>query len=138
MEDEIEKASHCTVEYASQFENSVIILEYLDSITDEDIGKYSNRCLGKWLFSRLQSRIEEKAAEHGIAVEYMYVYVHPHHTSKMYHACQHWVSTRSRHVQLYERFVSGAGVPSGFERSSEQSQPAQSVGREPALEIDRR
>ncbi|WP_231858888.1 hypothetical protein [Haloquadratum walsbyi] len=35
----------------------------------------------------MQSQIEEKAAEHGITVEYMYVYVHPHHTSEMCHAC---------------------------------------------------
>jgi len=86
IEDEIEKASHRVVEYASQFENPVIILEYLDSITDEDTGKYSDRRLGKWLFSRLQSRIEEKAAEHGIAVEYVYVYVYSHHTLRMCHA----------------------------------------------------
>ena len=85
IEDEVEKASHRAVEYASQSENPVIVLEYLDGITDEDIGKYWNRRLGKWLFSRLQSRIEDKAAEHGIPVEY----VHPHHTSKTCHACQH-------------------------------------------------
>ena len=47
IEDEIEKASHRAVGYASQFENSVIILEYLDGITDEYIGKYSDRRLGK-------------------------------------------------------------------------------------------
>jgi len=85
IEDEIEKASAQAVEYASQFENPVIVLEYLDGITDEDIGKYWNRRLGKWLFSRLQSRIEEKATERGIPVEY----VSPHYTSKTCHACQH-------------------------------------------------
>lgn len=85
IEDEIEKASTRAVEYASQFENPVIVLEFLEGITDEDIGKYWNRRLGKWLFSQLQSRIEDKAAERGIPVEY----VHPHHTSKTCHACQH-------------------------------------------------
>ena len=85
IEDEIEKASARAVEYASQFEKPVIVLEYLDGITDEDIGKYWNRRLGKWLFSRLQSRIEDKAAERGIPVEYVY----PHHTSKTCNACQH-------------------------------------------------
>ena len=85
IEDEIEKASHRAVEYATQFENPVIVLEHLDGITDEDIGKYWNRRLGKWLFSRLQSRIEDKAVEREIPVEY----VHPHHTSKTCHACQH-------------------------------------------------
>jgi IS605 OrfB family transposase len=132
IEDEVEKASHRAVEYASRFENSVIVLEYLDGITDEDIGKHWNRRLGKWLFSQRQSRTEDKPAEHGIAVEY----VHPHHTSKTCHACC-WVSTASSHVQLYERGVLGVGVPSGSERSSEQSQSAESV-REPALEIGRR
>ena len=85
IEDEIEKASHRAVEYTTQFENPVIVLEYLDGITDEDIGKYWNRRLGKWLFSRLQSRIEDKAVERGIPVEYVF----PHHTSKTCHACQH-------------------------------------------------
>ena len=84
-EDEIEKASTRAVEYASQFENPVIVLEYLDGITDEDIGTYWNRRLGRWLFSRLQSRIEDKTAEHGIPVKY----VHPHHTSKTCNTCQH-------------------------------------------------
>lgn len=40
IEDEIEKASTRAVEYASQFETPVIVLESLDGITDEDIGKY--------------------------------------------------------------------------------------------------
>jgi len=62
IEDEIENASTRAVEYAVQFENPVIVLEYLEGITEEDIGKYWNRRLGKWLFSRLQSRIEDKAA----------------------------------------------------------------------------
>ena len=53
IEDEIEKASHRAVGYASRFENPVIVLEHLEGITDEDTGKYWNRRLGKWLFSRL-------------------------------------------------------------------------------------
>jgi len=85
IEDEIEKASAQAVKYTTQFENPVIVLEHLDGITDEDTGKYWNRRLGKWLFSRLQSRIEDKAAERGIPVEYVY----PHYTSKTCHACQH-------------------------------------------------
>ncbi|AFK18308.1 transposase [Haloferax mediterranei ATCC 33500] len=59
--------------------------QYVPNLLDEDIGKYWNRRVDKWLFSRLQSRIEDKAAEHGISVEY----VHPHYTSKTCHACQH-------------------------------------------------
>ena len=47
IEDEIEKASNRAVEHAPQFENPVTNLEYLDGITDEHIGKYSNRRLGK-------------------------------------------------------------------------------------------
>ena len=138
IKDEKEKASHRAVEYASQFENPVNVFEQLDGITDGDIGKYWNRRLGRWLFFRLQSRIKERAAEHGIAVEYAYVHVYSRHTSKMCHACQHWVSTASGYVQMYERYVWGVGVPGGSERSSEQSQSAQSVGREPASETGRR
>jgi len=85
IDDEVEKASTEAVEYAAQFTNPVIVLEYLEGITDGDVGKYWNRRLGKWLFSRLQNRIAEKAAERGIPVEY----VHPHYTSKTCHACQH-------------------------------------------------
>ncbi|WP_312911839.1 transposase [Natronosalvus caseinilyticus] len=85
IEDEIEKASTRAVEYAFQFENPIVVLECLDGITDEDIGKYWNRRLGKWLFSQIQSRIEDKAAERGIPVEYVY----PHYTSKTCHACKH-------------------------------------------------
>lgn len=40
------------VEYTSQFENPVIVLEHLDGITDEDIGKHWNRRLGKVMGSR--------------------------------------------------------------------------------------
>ena len=83
IEDEIEKASARAVEHTSQFKNPVIVLEYLDGITDEDTVKYWNRRLGTWLFSQLQSRIEDTAAERGIPVEYVY----PHYTSNTCHAC---------------------------------------------------
>jgi len=50
----------------------------------------------------------------------------------------HRVQAASGHVQVYERGLLDVGVSSGSECSSEHSQSAKSVGREPALEIGRR
>ncbi len=44
-----------------------------------------NRRLHSWAFARLQGRIEDKATEDGIAVEY----VHPAYTSQTCHECGH-------------------------------------------------
>ncbi len=85
VDDEIEKAAREAVDYARQFPDPVIVLERLTGISEEDLGEYWNRRLGKWLFSELQGRIEDKAEEADIPV----VYVWPHHTSKTCHACNH-------------------------------------------------
>jgi len=48
-----------------------------------DYGKYMNRRLHSWAFARLQGRIEDKATEAGIPVEY----VNPAYTSQTCHSC---------------------------------------------------
>ncbi|WP_370683919.1 zinc ribbon domain-containing protein, partial [Halobacterium hubeiense] len=48
-----------------------------------DYGKWMNRRLHNWAFARLQGRIEDKATEAGIRVEY----VNAAYTSQTCHAC---------------------------------------------------
>jgi IS605 OrfB family transposase len=84
LTDIVEKASRQAVEYAHQFENPVIVLEDLSYIRERlDYGKFMNRRLHAWAFARLQGRIEDKATEAGIRVEY----VNAAYTSKTCHAC---------------------------------------------------
>lgn len=131
IEDEVEKASRQAVEYAARFENPVIVLEYLIGITNKDIGKYWNRRPSKWLFSQLQSRIEDKAAERGIPVEYVY----PHYTSKTCHACQHIGYRPHQGIFMCTNEACWVSeVSGGLERSSEHRAAIESVGRELALE----
>jgi putative transposase len=86
LTDIVEKASRNAVEYARQFKNPVIVLEDLSYIRERlDYGKYMNRRLHAWAFSRLQGRIEDKATELGIPVRF----VNPAYTSKTCHACGH-------------------------------------------------
>ena len=84
LTDIVEKASRQAVEYACQFDNPVIVLEDLSYIRESlDCGKWMNRRLHAWAFARLQSRIEDKATEAGIRVEY----VNAAYTSQTCHAC---------------------------------------------------
>lgn len=84
LTDIVEKASRQAVEYARSFENPVIVLEDLSYIRERlDYGKFMNRRLHAWAFARLQGRIEDKAIEAGIRVEY----VNAAYTSQTCHAC---------------------------------------------------
>ncbi|NKE38068.1 IS200/IS605 family element transposase accessory protein TnpB [Natronococcus sp. JC468] len=86
LTDIVEKASHEAVEYAASFEDPVIVLEDLSYIRENlDYGKYMNRRLHSWAFARLTDRIEDKALEAGIPVEF----VNPRYTSQTCHACGH-------------------------------------------------
>jgi putative transposase len=86
LTDIVEKASREAVEYACQFERPVIVMEDLTYIREElDYGAYMNRRLHAWAFARLQNRVEDKAREAGIPVEY----VRPDYTSQTCHACGH-------------------------------------------------
>jgi len=84
LTDIVEKASRQAVKYARQFDNPVIVLEDLSYIRERlDYGKWMNRRLHAWAFARLQGRIEDKATEAGIRVEY----VNAAYTSQTCHAC---------------------------------------------------
>ena len=86
LTDSIEKASREAVEYAACFEKPVIVLEDLSYIRESlDYGKWMNRRLHAWAFARLQGRIEDKAYEAGIPVEY----VNAAYTSQTCHECGH-------------------------------------------------
>jgi putative transposase len=94
--DIIEKASRESVEYARQFENPVIVMEDLAYIRESlNYGEYMNRRLHSWAFARLQGRIEDKAEDAGISVQY----VHPQYTSKTCHSCKH-VGYRPRQAEF--------------------------------------
>jgi IS605 OrfB family transposase len=86
LTDIVEKVSREAVEYAREFENPVIVMEDLSYIRERlDYGEYMNRRLHSWAFARLQGRIEDKATEAGVPVEY----VPPAYTSQMCHECGH-------------------------------------------------
>ncbi|WP_254525312.1 transposase [Natrinema caseinilyticum] len=86
LTDIVEKASREAAEYAKSFENPVIVMEDLSYIRENlDYGKYMNRRLHTWAFARLQGRIEDKATEAGIPVEF----VNPRYTSQTCHECGH-------------------------------------------------
>ena len=86
LTDIVEKASREAVEYAQRFEKPVVVLEDLGYIRENlDYGKWMNRRLHAWAFARLQGRIEDKAIEAGISVEY----VNPAYTSQTCHECGH-------------------------------------------------
>ena len=86
LTDMVERASRRAVEYARQFEKPVLVMEDLTYIREElDYGAYMNRRLHAWAFARLQSRVEDKAREGGIPVEY----IRPEYTSQICHACGH-------------------------------------------------
>ncbi len=84
LTDIVEKASRQAVEYAQQFENSVLVMENLTDVRERlGYGKYMNRRLHSWAFARLHGRIEDKATEAGIPVEY----VNSAYTSQTCHSC---------------------------------------------------
>jgi len=86
LTDIIEKVSRQAVAYAQRFDKPVVVLEDLSYIREDlDYGEWMNRRLHAWAFARLQGRIEDKAREAGIPVEY----VDPEYTSQTCHACQH-------------------------------------------------
>jgi IS605 OrfB family transposase len=96
LTDIVEKTSRQTVEYATQFENPVLVMEDLAYIRERlDYGAYMNRRLHSWAFARLQSRIEDKATEAGIPVEY----VNPAYTSKTCHSC-HRIGRRASQAEF--------------------------------------
>jgi len=85
LTDIVEKASRQAIDYARQFDKPVIVMEDLAHIREEmDYGADMNRRLHSWAFAQLQGRIEDKATEEGIPVEY----VDPAFTSKTCHACK--------------------------------------------------
>ncbi|TYL35825.1 transposase [Natronococcus pandeyae] len=86
LTDIVEKVSRRAVEYAESFENPVIVVEDLSYIRENlDYGKYMNRRLHAWAFARLQGRVEDKATEAGVPVEF----VTPRYTSQTCHECGH-------------------------------------------------
>jgi putative transposase len=86
LTDIVEKASRRAVEYASSFENPVIVLEDLSYIREHlDYGKWMNRRLHNWAFARLTDRIRDKALDAGIPVRF----VNPAYTSRTCHECGH-------------------------------------------------
>ena len=86
LTDIVEKVSRQAIEYAQRFEKPVVVLEDLSDIREDlDYGEWMNRRLHAWAFARLQGRIEAKAREAGIPVEYAW----PEYTSQICHACQH-------------------------------------------------
>lgn len=96
LTDIVEKASREAVEYARNFEDPVIALEDLSYIRERlDYGAYMNRRLHAWAFARLQDRIEDKAREAGVRVEY----VNPAYTSQACHACGH-IGRRSEQAEF--------------------------------------
>ncbi|USZ71439.1 transposase [Natronosalvus halobius] len=96
LTDILEKASCEVVEYANTFENPVIVMEDLTYIRENlDYGKYMNRRLHAWAFARLQDRVEDKATDAGIPVEY----VNPAYTSQTCHECGH-IGKRSTQAEL--------------------------------------
>ena len=96
LTDIVEKASREAVEYAQRFDSPVIVMEDLGFIRERlDYGKWMNRRLHAWAFARLQGRVEDKATEAGIPVEY----VNPAYTSKTCHECNH-IGKRSEQAEF--------------------------------------
>ena len=96
LTDIVETATREAVEYATQFEDPVIVLEDLSDIRESiEYGSWMNRRLHTWAFGRLTRRIEEKAREDGIPVQF----VSPAYTSQICHACGH-IGTRPSQAEF--------------------------------------
>jgi len=65
-----------------------------------DYGKYMNRRLHSWAFARLQGRIEDKATEAGIPVEY----VNPAYTRQAEFRCPN----DDRHVSTFQADINAS------------------------------
>ena len=115
LTDIIEKASREVVDYAATFENPQIVMEDLTYIRERlDYGKFMNRRLHAWAFARLQGRVEDKATDAGISVEY----VNPAYTSQTCHECDHLGKRASQvefrctneecHVSTFQADISAA------------------------------
>lgn len=120
LTDIIEKDSREVVDYATGFENPVIVMESLTYVRDRlDYGKWMNRRLYAWAFARLQGRIEDKARDAGISVKY----VNPAYTSKTCHECGH-IGRRSSQAEFVctNREVSCHGVSGRHQRRHQHRQ----------------
>jgi putative transposase len=96
LTDMVETATRRAVEYAQSFTDPIIVMEDLSFIREDlDYGKFMNRRLHAWAFSRLQGRIEDKASEVGIPVRYVNAY----YTSQICHVCNH-VGNRSGQAEF--------------------------------------
>lgn len=115
LTDIIEKASREVVDYAATFDNPRIVMEDLTYIRERlDYGKFMNRRLHAWAFARLQGRVEDKATDAGIPVEY----VNPAYTSQTCHECNHLGKRASQaefrctneecHVSTFQADISAA------------------------------
>ena len=85
------------MEHAKQFENPVIVMEYLAYIRVRgslDYGEYMNRRL-RGPCARLQSRIKNKAKDSAIPVKY----VHPQYTFQTWHSCK-YIGYRPRQAEF--------------------------------------
>ena len=87
----MENASRKAVEYATQYENPVLVMGDSTYIRERlDYGKYSNRRVHPRAPARLQARIEERATEAGIPVNY----ANPTYTPQACHSC-HRIARRN-------------------------------------------
>ncbi|WP_152418554.1 RNA-guided endonuclease TnpB family protein [Halorubrum distributum] len=96
LTDIVEKSTTRAVEYACQFDSPVIVLEDLSCIQEQlDHGTHMNRRLHSWAFAQLISRLEDKALEASVPVEF----VPPAYTSKTCHECGH-IGSRSSQAEF--------------------------------------
>jgi putative transposase len=88
---EIEQATRAAVDYASKWPNPVIVLENIRGIAEDT----ESHRINQWAYSKIQSRLEEKATEIGIRVEY----VSAKYTSQLCHACNR-IGSRHRQAEF--------------------------------------
>ena len=91
IDDILHTVSAEVVDYATQFENPVLVLEDLTHIRENmDYGTFMNRRLHGWGFAKLHAQIRYKAKARGIPVEETPIPtpdVNPAYTSQTCHAC---------------------------------------------------
>jgi IS605 OrfB family transposase len=137
LTDIVEKASRRAVEYATQYETPVLVMEDLAYIRERlDYGRYMNRRLHSWAFAKLQQRIEDKATESDIPIEY----VNPAYTSQTCHAC-HRIGRRDSqaefrcpyedcHVSLFQADINAAANIARRANPWGESVPLDKAGRD--------